>query len=178
MNFFASILVTIIFLSFSIAVKKHFSSKTTPRGMILISALSIIGFSWIQWSIFYEKPNDTILFLVCLLTFLSGCLFFSAIRQTARSDLKLAFDNNIPDIIITNGTYQWVRHPFYTSYLMLWLNLLLLNFGIISSIIFVLLFLTYNNAAQCEEESFMKSELSEYYQRYKIRTGRFIPKIW
>jgi len=112
MNFFASILVTIIFLSFSIAVKKHFSSKTTPRGMILISALSIIGFSWIQWSIFYEKPNDTILFLVCLLTFLSGCLFFSAIRQTARSDLKLAFDNNIPLYIL----FDVVVKPIITEF--------------------------------------------------------------
>lgn len=86
-------------------------------------------------------------------------------------------DDDAPSEIVIRGPYRYVRHPFYTGFLLAllaaflaWpqpLTLLLLLYG------FAALAIT----AAREERRLSQSELGEAYRRYAHGTGRFLPRI-
>ena len=95
---------------------------------------------------------------------------------THRRPLALWMQNDdAPEHLVTEGPYALVRHPFYSSYILLltgcvlavphWLNLALL------------LFIAYrlNATAAREEARFLKSSFGEAYAEYMSRTRRFVP---
>ncbi len=85
-------------------------------------------------------------------------------------------NNGNPGQLVTTGTYRFVRHPFYSSFLLLlvvaWLalpsfwTLVPLAYGTIALEI----------TARSEERS-LHSLFGESYSRYVSRSGRFIPPL-
>jgi protein-S-isoprenylcysteine O-methyltransferase Ste14 len=77
--------------------------------------------------------------------------------------------------LVTNGPYQFVRHPMYTSFLLLWLVFFLLtgNWFIgatgIGSFVLVMLLRTPR------EERMMLERFGDEYVSYMKRTGRYLP---
>ncbi len=111
---------------------------------------------------------------VCLL--LAGlALFVWAWAANRGAPLTRPFLNDIPDHLVSSGPYRWVRHPFYSSYL------LVLVAGWVASaawwygIVVLLGGLQYLLAARHEEAKFMASPLREAYAAYRKRTGMLLP---
>lgn len=108
----------------------------------------------------------------------SLALFWWAIRSNRRHPLSAAFLNDVPQHLMDRGCYRYIRHPFYTSYLLAW------SAGVIAVErlwlvpTLAVMFAIYWKASQAEEEKFARSTLAAAYTAYRARTGRFLPNPW
>ena len=74
------------------------------------------------------------------------------------------------------GPYNLVRHPMYTSLMILGAVWTCNSPSVISILAFIgLVFVLWNKSKY--EEAFLRAKYGEEYDRYHIRVGRFIPKI-
>lgn len=113
-----------------------------------------------------------------LLYSLAVAVFLSAIESAKRTRLQRAFiDHPLPDRLITDGPYKWVRHPFYLGYILgavaapvavASIGLLLLSVAMVSLTML---------AAFREERVWLASTRAASYRDYRARTGMFLPFI-
>jgi len=126
--------------------------------------------------IFYDLPESTMpassVWLAALLISIS--LFWWAIL-TARK-LDFAFSKSVGDLL-TTGPFAVVRHPFYTSYILVWASTTILFNSVF--LWFTLLYLVtfYFMSARGEEKVILSSEHSKEYFEYRRHVGMFLPRI-
>lgn len=104
-----------------------------------------------------------------------------AIGITAVINMKLGNLNIVPTLkkqhqLITNGIYHWIRHPMYTSVLLLCLAFTLTNSHQTAQLVMLILLLDLVLKSNLEEK--LLSQRFEKYQDYKNKTGRFIPFLF
>ena len=106
----------------------------------------------------------------------SACLM-SYTLGTHRRPLALWMqDDDEPCHLVTEGPYRRIRHPFYTSFILLLTGCALaVPHGLTLS---MLIFVAYrlNKTAAREEARFLRSELASAYAEYMSGTGRFMPR--
>jgi protein-S-isoprenylcysteine O-methyltransferase Ste14 len=85
-------------------------------------------------------------------------------------------ENDAPRSIVTYGAYKYVRHPFYTSFLLAFAAALLAMPGLVTAALLGYQFVALNLTAQREEARLAASEFGAEYQAYIGQTGRFFPK--
>lgn len=106
----------------------------------------------------------------------SIALFLAAIESAKRTRLQRSFiDHPLPDRLITDGPYKWIRHPFCTGYL---LGALAGPVGIDHPLMFAIaapLVVISILAAVREEQVWSSSPRAAQYREYRQRTGMFIP---
>ena len=109
----------------------------------------------------------------------SVALFLSAIEAASRTRLQRAFiDLPLPDRLITDGPYRWVRHPFYVGYI---IGAVAPSVAVDHVVVFVvssMMVLITVTAAFREERVWLSSPRADAYREYRSRTGMFIPKLW
>jgi len=119
-------------------------------------------------------------------TFVAGCLVALAslaLLEWARITIRgrffsCLFSDDVPGLIVTDGPYAHVRNPFYASYLLAYLAAAVMLPGVVTISLLVAMFLYYSAAARHEERKFAGSPLADEYERYRRRTGRFVPRLW
>jgi protein-S-isoprenylcysteine O-methyltransferase Ste14 len=84
---------------------------------------------------------------------------------------------DVPQFVCSRGPYHWVRHPFYTSYLLSALAMTLMFPTPVTMAGSILVILALNSAAGFEEGKFKDSPVAEEYVAYTRRTGRFVPRF-
>jgi protein-S-isoprenylcysteine O-methyltransferase Ste14 len=175
------ITVTIISLvivgQFTWALRAHFSSKKVPAGTVLISVTVVTTTLVYLLLIWWELQPPVAQVAGALIQLGAAWLFWAAISASSKARLRLAFDEENPDSIVSTGPYKYVRHPFYTSYLIFWIG-----FAIAAWHWWVLPFLAalgviYVVAALGEQKKFANSGLAAAYADYRSRTGFFWPRF-
>lgn len=111
-------------------------------------------------------------------TTLSLLLVALIIGLTAVVNMKVSNLNIMPTLkkshqLRTNGIYQFIRHPMYTSVLLLCLALMFSNVHHISQVVMLILFIDLILKSRFEEKLLIKR--FENYSEYQQKTGRFIP---
>src|SRR5688572_1128105 len=67
---------------------------------------------------FLDPRSDGFAIAGVLMYTVAVALFLSAIEASSRTRLQRAFiDLPLPDRLIIDGPYRWVRHPFYVGYI-------------------------------------------------------------
>lgn len=110
---------------------------------------------------------------ICLHAF-SLVLFWWAIF-TAKG-LDFAFSDKVGNIV-TTGPFRFVRHPFYSSYILVWVGNTLLFNSLILWITLLYLMAFYFLSARKEERVILQSEQSSTYRKYIQNVGMFLPRI-
>lgn len=106
-------------------------------------------------------------------------LFLSAIEAARRTRLQRAFiDGPLPDRLITDGPYRWVRHPFYLGYIIGALAPMVAIDHVVVFAVSAAIVLMTVAAAFREERVWLSSARAEAYRDYRARTGMFVPKLW
>ena len=82
-----------------------------------------------------------------------------------------------PQFVFQEGPFAYVRHPFYTSYMLTHLAVALAYLGWLTSAIALASFVVLWRAAAFEEGKFASSPNAAEYRAYVSRTGRFVPKF-
>ena len=175
-DFLTGIVGLAYFLSISIATRQHFNSDKYPRGMYVISALSLVGLivflalAFLGQLIFTGASLALILFAQALFTW--------AIRHSRDKQLTLAVDDQMQSAtIIRTGPWRYMRHPFYASYLIFWLACALATQHLISVIVFLTLSGIYTYSALREERVLSSGPLRKDYIAYRETVGFFYPRL-
>lgn len=86
-------------------------------------------------------------------------------------------ENDAPKNIVTHGSYAWVRHPFYTSFIICLTGCVIIcpHLSTIGTLIYAVVVLMVT--ARQEESRLSSSEFGEEYREYMTRVGRFFPGI-
>jgi len=168
-------LLTVIFYTW--ALKAHFSSKSVPRGAMVISlAVSVTTLWYLALTWWLEQPIPAA--LVGLALQVAGfALFWSAILASRTARLRLAFDLENPRTLVRDGPYRLVRHPFYTSYIIFWSAWALAIWSIWALPPLVVIVSIYVIAARGEERKFSRTTMADAYVDYRARTGFFWPRF-
>lgn len=105
-------------------------------------------------------------------------LFWYA-REIIRSvHFDVIFSQKTPQALVKEGPYRYIRHPFYASYVTVYLGLIILNYNWIVSLLSLVLILDYFFAAKSEEKKFLNSPFAEEYNAYKAKTKMFFPFLF
>ena len=108
----------------------------------------------------------------------SVALFLSAMEAAAETRLQRMFiDHPLPDRLITDGPYGWVRHPFYLGYI---IGALAPAVAIDSAwmvLVSVMMMAITVTAAIREEVVWLASPRADTYREYQNRTGMFLPFV-
>ncbi|OYZ54586.1 MAG: hypothetical protein B7Y19_04940, partial [Sphingobacteriales bacterium 24-40-4] len=121
----------------------------------------------------YPFKLDFTSFLFLLL----GCLLASwSILEMNKSKLKIFPEPSPKSILIKTGPYLWIRHPMYSSVLLVAIGLLLLNPSIIATMLLLVLIIDLHFKLGWEET--MLSEKFEEYKIYQQQSKKLIPFIY
>lgn len=151
-------------------------SGTSRKSALLYDPVAAIQIGATYYNIFTSTDSlDTwSLFLGCVF-YISGILLFWWGINTSKN-LNYAF-GSFSGQIITSGPFRFVRHPFYTSYMLIWITSTLLFNSILLWITLFYLVAFYLSSAKSEEREILKSESAMEYSAYCKVTSMFIPRI-
>ena len=168
----------VCFGSFAWAVKGHFRSQgAVPPGMQAVSVASVAAMAWLLERLLVSDvvPYWPVASMTVAVAFV---LFWWSVKTTRSLRLTLAFDDDVPSFLHRRGPYRWIRHPFYSSYILFWIGTSLATPGALPWIVPVGFGATYVAAAMREERKFGASLLTAEYACYRSRTGMLLPLGW
>jgi protein-S-isoprenylcysteine O-methyltransferase Ste14 len=109
---------------------------------------------------------------------LSVALFLSAMEAARGTRMQRGFvDHPLPNRLITDGPYRWVRHPFYLGYIIGALAPAVAIASILIAVVSVAMIVTVVAAAFREERVWLSSPRAQEYRDYQQRTGMFFPNV-
>ena len=87
-------------------------------------------------------------------------LFWWAIVTSRKARLRFAFAPDDPHSLLTDGPYGYVRHPFYTSYIIFWIGWGIATWSIWAVVPVAGIAILYVFAALDEEKKFSRTPLA------------------
>lgn len=176
---FAFISTILLYSSYLISVFTIFT-PIKKRDNFSFGILSVLV--WIFWILslvaVYKTEEPTIHVTLTFANLIYLGLFWKMVDTAKRNRLTVIFSKDVPEKIVGNGLYRFVRHPFYAVYIYSYISaaLILANFELL--ILCLPIIFIYFFAARQEEMKFSKSDLSADYELYRQRTGMLFPKIF
>ena len=163
--------------SFAWGMRKFFVQPSgSTSGMKLISgcgfAFAVLHFAAILWR---DSVTEERAFVAGLLYVWSLGLFWWAISANSATRLSAIFSDDVPVHLVDKGPYRFIRHPFYSAYLLAWMAgpIATARWWLIPTV--VVMAVIYWKAAASEEEKFSRSSLAAEYQSYRARTPLLVP---
>lgn len=80
-------------------------------------------------------------------------------------------------MLLTQGPYRYIRHPFYASYLAFWAGGVLVSSELFLLLSVVGMGLFYILAMRQEEQEFRQGSLRDAYKVYSQNTGKILPRL-
>jgi protein-S-isoprenylcysteine O-methyltransferase Ste14 len=162
---------------FTWGVRGHFFGDKTPAAMQIILVLSLFGIAVFLFAIWRTSVPGWRSAAGFCLHLPAIALFGWAVLVTRQNRPAMAFAGDLPVEVFRSGPYAYIRHPFYTSYLLFWLGCAVAAWSLIMLSIFIALAAVYTVAARGEERDFSRSALRDEYAMHRKDTGFFWPKL-
>ena len=123
----------------------------------------------------FGNPRPIGVQLLAITSYLLASLLFYWSITTAK-ELDFAFSDRVGSLI-TNGPFKIVRHPFYTSYMVIWAtNTIMFNSLLLWLSLLALIFFYYKSALK-EENLILNSVHADEYNELRKNVGMFLPKV-
>jgi len=145
--------------------------------MLQLSTLTACIFSfWSDSPILFKVfvNNEFLIYLGISLSGMSISLFAAA-RFSLGKNYSPCYDSYMPKNIKTTGIYSIVRHPIYTSNILLMLGIFISSSSMIVLFNGIVLLIYYYISAVREENAIIGKFPN--YRSYQIKTGMFFPHI-
>ena len=164
---------------FAVGLTLYFERGPRPPWVLAVHYGSmVLAILQVAGVLLLTPRSDTFAAIGILMYLMSIALYLSAIEAAQRTRLQRSFvDHPLPDRLITDGPYRWVRHPFGSGYLLgalaapmaiQDLRLYLVAMPLVAATVL---------AAAREERVWLASPRGEEYRAYRRKTGMFIPFI-
>lgn len=165
---------------FSVGLTSYFERRADrPRWVRVIHDLGIVlSLAHLAGVILLEPQSDAFAIAGILMYTAAVAVFLSAIEAADRARLQRMFlDHPLPDRLVTDGPFRWVRHPFYLGYIIGALApAVAVHHPAIVIVSAVMVAITVT-AAFREERVWLGSPRRDEYRQYRRRTGMFLPFI-
>lgn len=168
---------TAVFFYFAWAIRYHFVSTRMPVPMRIVSVLATMALLIGIIAVLRSPPANWQLGLAATGVLSALGIFHGAVRATRGRGLTLAFDPVAPSLIADSGPYRWVRHPFYLSYIVFWLALLVAAPIWPLAAMTIALATFYVSSAAAEERTILASPQAEHYRAATRSAGFLWPKL-
>jgi protein-S-isoprenylcysteine O-methyltransferase Ste14 len=164
---------------FAAGLTLYFERSPRPLWVLALHYASLVLAALQTAGVFFLPARSDVFVAAGIAMYISAvAVFLAAIESAQRTRLQRSFvDHPLPDRLITDGPFRWVRHPFCTGYL---LGALAGPVAIDHPGMFLIalpLVLISVSAAVREERVWLASARAEEYREYRRRTGMFIPFI-
>jgi protein-S-isoprenylcysteine O-methyltransferase Ste14 len=177
LDFVVSLLSVLVVLQYGRSLKTHFASPKMPTGTVVISIV-VTATTILFLTLVWIETQPLLALLLGLAIQCGGVwLFYMAIRASREARLKMAFDVANPHGLVMTGPYRYLRHPFYTSYLVFWIGWAIATWSAWSMIPLAVITVIYVIAALGEERKFSRTEMADAYADYRRQTGFFWPRL-
>lgn len=80
--------------------------------------------------------------------------------------------------LITEGIYAYIRHPIYTSYILLFIGYVVVFHAPISALLFAVVLAIWYGSRISLEESMLVEKFGDAYREYRTKTKRLIPFLY
>lgn len=169
----------VLHLSVKIAAFTFFRRNLNPLKSINFQKIAAVSSMLLQFYMLYFYADLTLwrCVLAEVLLVLASVVFLWALKSS-QSRLSEIYSTDLPVFINRKGAYDLVRHPFYTSYLLMYLAGACVTPPPALLIQTLVMFAFYYNGARFEEGKFAESELRDQYNAYKNEVGMFFPKLF
>lgn len=158
------------------ATRGHFTSKGLTLGTVTIAAaVGVTTAIYLLLGWWQEQPAWAQIVGIAV-ELLGLWLFWAAIRASRSAGLRFAFDPEAPQRLLTAGPYARIRHPFYASYMIVWIGWAIATWSAWALLPLAALYVIYVVAARFEERLFAGTPLAAEYAAYRTRAGLFWPK--
>jgi protein-S-isoprenylcysteine O-methyltransferase Ste14 len=164
---------------FAAGLTLYFERAPRPLWVLAVHYLSMaVALGSFLGVLFLPTRSDPWVGAAIAMYVTSIAIFLAAIESAKRTRLQRSFvDHPLPDRLITDGPYKWVRHPFCLGYL---LGALAGPIGIDHPLMFVFaapLAVIAVAAAVREEQVWLSGPRADEYREYRRLTGMFIPFV-
>jgi protein-S-isoprenylcysteine O-methyltransferase Ste14 len=179
MTYYLYLISFVCFAGFIWAAKRLFkvNDSTGGVGKKIISIVGLISIIIQEYLILTLNLNSINILLAAICFSISTLIFISAVLTTIKSPLHFLMSQNSSSKIITSGAYKYIRHPFYSSYILAWLGGIIAS-AHIGALLPLVLVPIYIFSALSEEKAFKTGHLSSQYIEYSKKTGMFFPNIY
>jgi protein-S-isoprenylcysteine O-methyltransferase Ste14 len=157
--------------------------ETAGRAASLVTVVGLIGVHWLAIYTFSMRAENTNLILNNRLNAIGISLVVTAIfvSQIAIRTLGKFFDRlaiKSDHRLVTEGIYGFVRHPIYTSYILLFVGFCVLLQSLWGlSLLLVVCLVWFGNRIGIEERMLL-ARFGDEYQAYCQQTKRLFPYLY
>jgi protein-S-isoprenylcysteine O-methyltransferase Ste14 len=171
---------TAAIIFFAVGLTTYFEApKQRPKWVGLVHDSSLVlALIHLAATILIAPRSDRWAYAGVALYWSAMAIFLSAIEAARRTRLQRSFiDYPLPDRLITDGPFRWVRHPFFVGYILGALAAPVAIHSILLWLIAAGMITTSVSAAVREEQVWLASPRGEQYREYRKHTGMFLPFV-
>ncbi|NET09976.1 MAG: isoprenylcysteine carboxylmethyltransferase family protein [Symploca sp. SIO2B6] len=156
---------------------------TSGRLASLVTVLGLVGFHWLALYTFSLQTQPLNSILEQGLTVMAISLVGAAIlvSQIAIKTLGKFFDRltiKVDHQLVTDGIYSMVRHPIYTSYILLFSGFCTILQSLWGAVLLLAICAVWFGNRITLEEQMLEERFGEDYQSYCQRTKRLFPYVY
>ncbi|MBA7579143.1 hypothetical protein ES708_21012 [subsurface metagenome] len=151
------------------APRTHLILIITP---IIFAIISILDGQVLNWST--QLNNLVPLYVRIILCIIFGIVALVLIQISHKTLFK---NHKLPDTLMTNGIFEYVRNPMYLGILLIYFAVICFSISLISLCVFIVIFIVYDKMVKFEEEILEKIFGNEFLE-YKKKVPRWIPKFF
>lgn len=165
---------------FCIGLTSYFERRSDRPGWVrlLHDTGALLALAQLMGVVLFEPRADWLVFAGLGLYMGAMLVFLSAIETARSMRMQRSFvDRPLPERLLTDGPFGWVRHPFYAGYMMGAVAPCVAIAHPALVVIALLMIAMVLNAAFREERVWLSSPRAEAYRQYQQRTGMFVPRL-
>lgn len=172
------LLSTVSLASYWITMRNGFEAPEGPSVPMRLLALgSSVHAVVLLWHMHTAKVDEWRLTSAAVLMAGGLALFVWARRSLGAQRLGLAFSGHGPQQLVTQGPWQFIRHPHYTAYLLTWGGMTLATGQPTMVVGTAAIGLFYVAAARQEDRQLRTGRHAQTFATYSERVGMFLPRI-
>ena len=103
-------------------------------------------------------------------------IFFWVLRSLGRN-FSTTLTMKKDQTLVVQGPYHWVRHPMYTSFVLLWIGYFFISTNWFIGLTGISGFVLAIVVRTPKEEHMMIERFGDEYLAYMKRTGRYLPRL-
>ncbi len=167
-----TLLLVAPFQWFIVAGAKTFRiPQLSDSGAAMGGTSFLVGTAVVLWSGLFEGLDLALGTLGAVFSLLSLVLYEWTRRTVLGRRFFIGFGGRVPDAVCECGPYRYIRHPFYLSYAIAFLGMLVATATVFAVVVFALAITLFTYMARDDELTLENSRLGSEYCAYKRRVG-------
>jgi len=141
--------------------------------LILLGIFLVI---WVGDSFFLHKSTFLSAYVPLYIRLIILGLTLAAAMSLFRSGHVVVSHEQRPNSVVATGAFRYLRHPLYLASILTYLGLTVSTASLFSLMLLLGIFFFHNYIASYEEK-LLERKYGEEYRTYKMRTGKWMPRI-